>query len=319
MAKGKYFFNPESLNYHKVKPTFINRVLKLLAYASASFAVAMFFYIAFDFFFDTPVERGYIQDNRQLEQYYEALSKKRDEVKVVITDLQKIDTNIYRLLFGNDPMNKPFSSNQNIEFLLEKDINELADNLFSGTDSCMVRIKKQKRASVVLDKMIKQAGDSMYYIPSIQPVENPDLSRTAAGWGYKMNPMYNKIRRFHYGMDYTAPSGTEIYATANGIVEEADNSAGSEGVKIVINHLNGYKTVYSHLENFIVRTGQSVKIHDVIGYVGNSGLSAAPHLHYEIHYRGQRLNPVNYYFCDLTPKMYDKLIELSIRTGQSFD
>jgi murein DD-endopeptidase MepM/ murein hydrolase activator NlpD len=319
MAKGKYFFNPESLNYHKVKPTYLSRVLKLLAYLSASFAVAMFFYVVFDFFFDTPLERGYIQDNKQLEQNLEVLSKKRDDVKVVIKDLQNIDTNIYRLLFGNDPLSQPFSYNQNMEALMDKDFNELAEDLFTGTDSCMVRIKKQKRASVLLDKMIKQAGDSLFNIPSIQPVENPDLSRTAAGWGYKMNPMYNKIRRFHNGMDFTAPSGTEVFATADGVVEDADNSAGSEGVKIVINHLNGYKTVYSHLDNFTVRIGQTIKRQDVIGHVGNSGLSAAPHLHYEIHYMGQRLNPVNYYFCDLKPKMYNKLIELSLRTGQSFD
>ena len=155
-------------------------------------------------------------------------------------------------------------------------------------------------------------------IPAIQPISNKDLKKTASGWGYRIHPIY-KIRKFHYGMDFTAPSGTEIYATGDGVVSELNSSKRGYGNKIVVDHGFGYETLYGHCSAFKVRVGQQVKRGDVIGYVGNSGLSTAPHLHYEVSLNGEKVNPVNYYFNDLTAVEYEDLIELSQKSGQTFD
>ena len=175
--------------------------------------------------------------------------------------------------------------------------------------------------SVSYDELIDLATNKekmVASIPAIQPISNKDLTRTASGWGYRIHPIY-KIRKFHYGMDFTAPTGTEIYSTGDGTIELVKSSRRGYGNKIVVNHGFGYKTLYAHLSGFNVRVGQKVKRGDVIGYVGNTGLSTAPHVHYEVHLNNKKVNPINYYFNDLTANEYDKMIELSTTFGKSFD
>ena len=156
-------------------------------------------------------------------------------------------------------------------------------------------------------------------LPAIMPISNKDLTRTASGWGYRIHPIY-KISKFHYGMDFTAPTGTEVYATADGTIERMQRSRRGYGNVLVINHGYGYKTLYAHLNDFNnARIGRKVKRGDVVAFVGSTGLSTAPHLHYEVHLNGKKVNPVNYYFEDLTAEEYDHMIELSMRPGQSFD
>ena len=156
-------------------------------------------------------------------------------------------------------------------------------------------------------------------IPAIMPISNKDLTRTASGWGYRIHPIY-KIRRFHYGMDFTAPTGTEVYSTGDGTIASIKSSMRGLGNNIIIDHGFGYQTVYAHLNSFNnLRVGQKVKRGDVIGFVGSTGLSTAPHLHYEVHLNGKRVDPANYYFNDLSPEEYERMIELAMRSGQSFD
>jgi murein DD-endopeptidase MepM/ murein hydrolase activator NlpD len=154
-------------------------------------------------------------------------------------------------------------------------------------------------------------------IPSIMPVSNRDLKRTASGWGIRMHPIY-RIPRFHYGMDFTAPTGTDIFATGNGIVKEAGRDAGY-GNTIIIDHGYGYETMYGHLSRIMVKIGQTIKRGDIIGLVGSTGASVGPHLHYEVSKNGQKVNPQNYYFQDLNPMEYEKMITISSNTGQSYD
>jgi murein DD-endopeptidase MepM/ murein hydrolase activator NlpD len=155
-------------------------------------------------------------------------------------------------------------------------------------------------------------------IPAIQPIANKDLERTASGWGYRIHPIY-KIKKFHYGIDFTAPTGTEIYVTGDGVVEQIESSHRGYGNSVIVNHGFGIKTLYAHMDRFNIKQGQKVKRGDVIGFVGNSGLSTAPHLHYEVLRTGEKVNPINYFFNDLTADEYDRMIELSMQPGQSFD
>ncbi|HRW63453.1 MAG TPA: M23 family metallopeptidase, partial [Bacteroidales bacterium] len=164
----------------------------------------------------------------------------------------------------------------------------------------------------------KNKEEMVASIPAVMPISNKDLTRTASGWGWRIHPIY-KIRKFHYGMDFTAPTGTEIYVTGDGTVERVETSLRGYGKNIVIDHGFGYKTLYAHLSGFNVRKGQKVKRGDVIGFVGSTGTSTAPHLHYEVYKDNKKVNPVHYYFNDLTPEEYEKMIFISTNSGQSFD
>lgn len=177
----------------------------------------------------------------------------------------------------------------------------------------------QSRSFDELISLASEKEEMLRSIPAIMPISNKDLTRTASGWGYRIHPIY-KIRRFHYGMDFTAPTGTEVYSTGDGTIAGIKSSKRGLGNHIIIDHGFGYQTVYAHLDRFNkLRVGQKVKRGDVIGFVGSTGLSTAPHLHYEVHLNGKKVDPVNYYFNDLSPEEYERMIELSMRSGQSFD
>ena len=155
-------------------------------------------------------------------------------------------------------------------------------------------------------------------LPAIQPISNKDLTRTASGWGWRVHPIY-KIVKFHYGIDFTAPQGTDIYVTGDGVVESIISGKRGYGNHIIVNHGFGYKTLYAHLLSFNVRVGQKVKRGEVIGFVGSTGASLAPHLHYEVEINGEKVDPINFFFNDLTSEGYERIVEIASRTGQSFD
>jgi murein DD-endopeptidase MepM/ murein hydrolase activator NlpD len=203
------------------------------------------------------------------------------------------------------------------EMLEGYDNAEIVVNSTQRLDKLTKEVYVQSKSYDEIIEMAKRREEQLSCLPAIQPISNKDLTRTASGWGYRIHPIY-KIRKFHYGMDFTAPTGTEVYATADGTVEIVDQSRRGYGNKIVIDHGFGYKTLYGHLNGFNVRKGQKVKRGDVIGFVGSTGLSTAPHLHYEVHLNGNKVNPISYYFNDLTPEEWDRMIQLSMKAG-SFD
>lgn len=323
MPKSKYRFNPESLVYHKIEPSFNEKLKKFLTYFFAAIVVAVIFNLFFTFFFDTPKERGLKRENNQLMLQYEILNKKLEGLTVVLEDIQQRDDNIYRAIFGAEPYPKSIreAGFGGVNKYRELEGMENAD-IVINTAKKLDKIKKQiyiqsKSYDEIVD-LARNKEAMLKAIPAIQPISNSDLKRTASGWGYRIHPIY-KIRKFHYGMDFTANTGTEVYSTGDGIVEEIESSRRGYGNKIIINHGFGYKTLYAHLNSFNVKRGQSVKRGDVIGYVGSTGLSTAPHLHYEVHLNNKKVNPINYYFNDLSPAEYDRMIEISMKTGQSFD
>ncbi len=323
MAKVKYKFDHNKLSYDKIVLTGKQKFYRFMTYFTATLLIAVIYNIFFIVFFDTPKEKGLIRENQQLATQYDVLNNRFDLVENTLEDLQKRDDNIYRVIFEAEPIPPSVRS---AGF---GGVNRYADlqgfrnsNLVTETARRLDKITKQlyvqsKSYDEVIE-MAKNKEEMVACVPAIMPISNKDLRRTASGWGFRIHPIY-KIRKFHYGMDFTAPTGTEIYATGDGVVEVVDNSLRGYGKRIIIDHGFNYKTLYGHLNGFNVRKGQKVKRGDVIGFVGSSGTSTAPHLHYEVFKNNKKVNPVHYYFNDLSPEEFDKMIFISSNSGQSFD
>ncbi len=300
------------------------RLLRFLAYFAGSLIIAVLYGAIFTFLFDSPKEKVLKRENEQMRLQYELLSKDLESVEKVLAHLQETDDNLYRTIFEAEPI--PTSLREggiggvNRYEELEGYNNS---NIVIETATRLEKIKKKTYVqSKSFDELIVLASEKeemLRSIPAIMPISNKDLTRTASGWGYRIHPIY-KIRRFHYGMDFTAPTGTDVYASGDGTVSSIKSSKRGLGNHIIIDHGYGYQTVYAHLNDFNnLWVGKKVKRGDVIGFVGSTGLSTAPHLHYEVHLNGKKVDPANYYFNDLSPEEYERMIELAMRSGQSFD
>lgn len=323
MAKHNYKFNPESLSYVKVKRSTKQKVLNFLTYFIASIILALVYWVVFYSFFDSPKEKGLKRQISELKLNYELIQKDFENMEAVLHDLQERDDNIYRTIFETEPIHSSvreagIGGANNYQNLEDMENAEIVINVKKNLDKIMKKIYVQSVSYDEVIELAKNKKDMLASIPAIQPISNKDLKRTASGWGYRIHPIY-KIRKFHYGMDFTAPTGTEIYATGDGTVSKVRSQRRGYGNKVIIDHGFGYQTLYAHMHKFNVKVGQKVKRGDIIGKVGNTGLSTAPHLHYEVILNGKRVNPVNYYFEDLSSTEYERMIELSLRSGQTFD
>jgi murein DD-endopeptidase MepM/ murein hydrolase activator NlpD len=324
MVKSKYRFNPDSLNYDRVRPSLKKRLMILVSYLSILLLIAILLNVFYASMFDTPREKILKRENNQLNQQYEILNQKIEHLENVLEDIEKRDDNIYRTIFNADPIphsvrDAGFGGVNRYEYLEGYDNSDKIIETAKRLDQLTKAVYVQSKSYDEVIEMAKSRELQLSSLPAIQPISNKDLTRTASGWGYRIHPIY-KIRKFHQGMDFTAPTGTEVYATADGTVELVERSRRGYGNKVVIDHGFGYKTLYAHLDGFNnLQKGQRVKRGDVIAYVGSTGLSTAPHLHYEVHLNGKKINPINYYFEDLTAEEYDQMIILSMRPGQSYD
>jgi len=323
MPKTKYRFNHQTLSYDRIDLSGKQKFYRFLTYFSATLVIAVIYNLFFILFFDTPKEKGLIRENQQLITQYEVLNNKFGLVEKTLEDLQKRDDNIYRVVFEAEPIPLEMRSAgvggaNRYRDLEGFDNSDLVIETTRRLDKISKQLYVQSKSYDDVIEMAKNKEEMVASIPAVMPISNKDLTRTASGWGWRIHPIY-KIRKFHYGMDFTAPTGTEIYATGDGIIERVETSLRGYGKFIVIDHGFEYKTLYAHLSGFNVRKGQKVKRGDVIGFVGSTGTSTAPHLHYEVYKDNKKVNPVHYYFNDLTPDEYDKMIFISSNSGQSFD
>ena len=323
MGKIKYKFNPDSLSYYKVESTFKQKALKGLAYFFVFLVNASVGYMLYSVAFDSPKEKGLKRQISEMNLNIELFNKQLDNIETVLSDMQERDDNIYRTIFEAEPINYSvreagFGGANRYKNLEKLDNSKMAIHTAKRLDILKSKIVIQSKSYDDLLKMAISKEKMFASIPSIQPIANKNLERTASGWGYRIHPIY-KIKKFHYGIDFTAPTNTEIYATGDGVVEKIESSHRGYGNSIIINHGYGVKSLYAHMEKFNIKEGQKVKRGQVIGLVGNTGLSTAPHLHYEVIHKGEKVNPINYFFNDLTANEFDTMIELSMRPGQSFD
>jgi len=323
MTKIKYRFNPESLSYDRITKSFGKKLLIVFSYLVVLLFVAIILNLLYSGIFNTPKEKRLMRENNQLLFQYELLNEKIANLEDVLLDIEKRDDNIYRTIFNTDPIPRSirdagFGGVNRYEYLEGFNQSELVIETAKKLDKLTKAVYVQSKSYDEIIGLALNREDQLASLPAIQPISNKDLTRTASGWGFRIHPIY-KILKFHYGMDFTAPTGTEIYATGDGKIVTVEWSRRGYGNQIIIDHGYGYLTLYAHLSSFNVRLGQEVKRGDVIGSVGSTGLSTAPHLHYEVHLNRKAVNPINYYFNDLSPEEFDRMIELSMHSGQTFD
>ncbi|MDP4187064.1 MAG: M23 family metallopeptidase [Bacteroidota bacterium] len=323
MSKIRYRFNPELLVFDKVKTSFRQKFIKGFTFFTASLVVSIIYYLLFSAFFHSPKEKALIREKNQLLFQYKIMNKKLDQVSKVLKDLEDRDDNIYRTIFEADPI--PESVREagfgGVNRYSELEGYSNSKLIIETTKKLDILTKEAYIQSKSYDQVIALARNKqkmLASIPAIQPIPLKNLVRPASGFGWRIHPIY-KIKEFHPGMDFVAAYGTKVIATGDGIASEVSSSYGGYGNKIVVNHGWGYQTLYAHLSRFNVHPGQRIKRGQVIGFVGSTGLSTAPHLHYEVHKNGSIVNPINYYFNDLTPAQYSQMIQISARGGQTFD
>lgn len=323
MAKIKYYYDTKTLSYKRIEFSRAKKIKNIFYFLIGSSFTGLLMVIIFFQFFDSPMEKILKREIKQLTSQYEVINDKLTQAELVLDDIQKRDDNIYRLIFEADPIPKSirkagYGGVNRYSDLSGYNNSELVISTTKKIDQITKQLYIQSRSFDEVIELAKDKTKMLSSIPAIQPVSNKDLSRMASGFGPRIHPIY-KTRKMHSGMDFSAKIGTPIYATGNGTIEKVRRSKRGYGNHVVINHGFGYKTLYAHMSKYTVKKGQKVNRGDIIGYVGNTGMSMAPHLHYEVHKNGKKINPVNFYYDDLSPEQYEKMLEICSQNNQSFD
>lgn len=323
MGTKKYKYNTKTLSYEQIELTAKDRFFKLATYTLSGIVFATFFLVITFYFFDTPEERQLKRENEKLVHEFEILNKKLENVSQVLANIQDRDDNIYRVILEADPiadnLRKSGIGGVNRYSNLE---GYKSSDLLIKTSKKLDKLTKQiyiqsKSFDEVMD-MASKKEQMLASIPSIMPVKSEDLKRISSGFGIRMHPIL-KIRKMHEGQDFTAPTGTEIFATGNGTISKVEKKRFGFGYHVIVDHGYGYETIYAHMSKISVRPGQKVQRGDILGLVGNTGSSTAPHLHYEVVKNGRKIDPVNYYYQDLSPDQFQQILDLSNQPIQSFD
>ncbi|MBW0159776.1 MAG: peptidoglycan DD-metalloendopeptidase family protein [Sediminibacterium sp. Gen4] len=323
MKKIKYYYNTHTLRYEKLETPLRVRLLQLFGFIAASIVTGMIiFAIAFRYI-DSPKEKLLRQQNEDLKQNYGVLEERLKQLTLQMDELANRDNEVYRSIFESKPIPdsariREMEKRKEIQLLQAMGSTELIKNMTVQLNNLSLRMAYQQQSFDEITQMVKNKEKFLASIPAIQPISNKNLTRIASGYGYRIDPIY-KDRRAHLGMDFTAPHGTPIYATADGVVSDAGFNTGGFGNRVVINHGNSYETLYGHMYRIKARVGQRVKRGEVIGYVGNTGKSSGPHCHYEVHRYGNPVNPIYYFYNDLTPAQFDRLLKIAAASNQSMD
>jgi murein DD-endopeptidase MepM/ murein hydrolase activator NlpD len=325
MAKVKYYYDSENLAYRKIITKTRKKigVVLLFLVASALFGLLSFIILLNTPYFETPKNKKQAREIENLKLRYAILNKKMDEVEVVTNFIEKRDNNLYRVYFNASPIpeeeRKSGFKNANLYKDLEGyDNSQLVTNTTKRIDVLRKELAIQSKSLDDILKMANAKDKLLAAIPAIQPVRNENLKSMVSGFGYRTDP-FTKARKMHEGMDFTAKTGTPIYATGDGVVAKADNTASGFGNHIVIRHGFGYETLYAHLSRYKCRAGQRIQRGDIIGYVGSTGRSEGPHLHYEVHKNGKVVNPLNFYYGNISAVEYVAIAQLANQENQSFD
>lgn len=320
MSKTKYKYNPQTLSYEEVELTWKDHLKKLSYHLISAIVVSV---LLLFFSYNIIKERGKkeaLLNNEQTELKLKEFDSELNNMLFVLNEMQFRDDNIYRTIFGADPFpdyKREMGALDNKKYSAMMDLahGELVVNISKKLAILEKKIAAQSISYDSVVKMAKSKEDLLQSVPSIQPVSNDDLTRIASGYGYRMHPIY-KIMKMHTGIDFTADIGTPIFATGDAVVEQAEIMSGY-GQMVVLNHGFGYKTRYAHVSEYKCKPGQKVKRGDIIALVGNTGASVGPHLHYEVFFKGNHVNPVNFFFNDLTPEEFEQVIQISSRPTQS--
>lgn len=323
MAKVKYYYDSDTLSYKKIERKTSDKIKKISFAVLSAFVFMIFGYIIFTQFFESPKEKELKRELEFVKLNEQLHSKKIEELSSVLNEIQDRDNNIYRLYFEVSPIpdeqrKAGFGGVNRYKALEGFDNSEMIIDVTKNMDILSKQLYVQSKSLDEIVKLAENKEELLAAIPAIQPVKNEDLTRMASGYGWRTDP-FTKARKRHFGMDFTAPRGTPVYATGDGVVVRADQSSAGYGKHIRIDHGFGYITLYAHLSKYNVVKNQKVKRGDLIGFVGNTGRSQAPHLHYEVFKNGTQVNPINFYYGNLTPEEFEAMQRAAQIEGQSLD
>jgi murein DD-endopeptidase MepM/ murein hydrolase activator NlpD len=325
MLKTKYYYDHKTLSYRKIETNKGVQLRNILAFLSASvfFGIIGLLVLLNSSIINTPTELFQAREISNYKFQFDLLNKKIEQLNFVLEDIEQRDNNVYRVLFETNPIPSEvrkagFGGINRYENLEGFDNSKLVIETTKKIEILTKQIVIQSKSLDEIERLTSEKEKLLSAIPSIQPIKNNDLTRMASGYGFRTDP-FNKSRRMHWGMDFTAPRNTPIYAASDGKVIRADSRSSGYGKHIRIDHGFGYLTLYAHLNKYNVKRGQKVQKGDIIGYVGSTGRSQAPHLHYEVQKDKKRINPLNFYYGNLSPVEFDALLKLANQENQSLD
>lgn len=323
MARIKYYYDTETCKYERVRTRKSDIVLNALGFLSLTVMMAVGLVILYDNYFESPRELILKNEVKQLEFYYSKLNQDIEDLTDILSRIEQRDDNIYRVVLGAEPIDKSvrnagIGGTDRYADIREAGIDhsDLVIDLHEKVDHLRRKLYIQSKSQDEVVQLARKKEKLYASIPAIQPIANKQLLALASGFGLRIHPVY-KVKKLHTGIDFAASIGTPIYATADGTVDKVEVRFSGYGKMVEIDHGFGYRTRYAHMHDFAVKKGQQVKRGDLIGYVGNTGLSTAPHLHYEVLINNKRVDPVHYFFDDLTPAEYEKILELASAENQS--
>ncbi len=323
MKKIKYYYNTQTLRYEKLVTPLRVKLLRVFGFISAAIVTAFIIVSVAYKYLDTPTEKNLRRQIAEMEDKYKELYAATQEIQQRAIQVENRDNKIYRTIFEASPVpdsvrEKKLQDAKEFITISTMTDNDMLKSVADIINNVSARLDFQNRSFDEIEKMVANKEELLKATPAIQPVSNKDLERVASGFGVRIDPVY-KTPRFHKGLDFAAPQGTPIYATADGVIEEAGFSTGGYGNNVVINHGYGYQTLYGHMYRVKVRAGQRIKRGETIGWVGNTGKSTGPHCHYEVHKNGNPIDPVYFFYNDLTPAQYERMLKIVSSKNQSFD
>ena len=323
MKKIKYFFNTHTLRFEKVEVPLRVRLLQTFGFIAASIVTGVIIVLVMFQYIDSPKEKLLRQQNQSYRESYSVLQERVKQLELQMNELENRDNDVYRSIFEADPIPdsarvKEMEAKKEVQLIQNLSSDELLESMVGQLNNLSLRMAYQTKSFTEITDMVKNKEKLLKAIPAIQPVSNKNMNRVASGFGYRVDPLY-KDYRLHAGLDFAAPSGTPIYATADGVVQAAGFNTDGYGNKVVINHGYGYQTLYGHMVRVKARAGQRVKRGEVIGYIGSTGKSTGPHCHYEVIKRGTKVDPVYYFYNDLTPAQFDRILKAAATNKQSLD
>ncbi len=311
------------MRFEKLTTPLRVRLLQVFGYIAASIVTGILIFAITFRYIDSPKEKLLRQQNDDLRQNYKVMEEHIKQLQLQMDEIANRDNYVYRSIFESSPIPdsarvKEMEKKKEVQLVQSMGETELVNSMAAQLNNLSLRMAYQVKSFAAIENMVKNKEKLLAAIPSIQPISNRNLNRVASGFGYRIDPVY-KDRRLHAGLDFTAPAGTPIYATADGVVKDAGFNTGGFGNRVVVNHGFGYETLYAHMVRIKARVGTRVKRGEVIGYVGNTGKSTGPHLHYEVHKNGTPLDPIYFFYNDLTPAQFDRILKLAAASNQSFD
>lgn len=323
MSKVKYYYDSETLSYQKIKPKKKTKIINLILMILGAFLFMLIGFVVLTPIFQSPKERELKRELEFVKLNEELHNKRIKQLEKIVKEIQDRDNNIYRLYFEANPIPEEqrkagFGGVNRYKSLEGFDNSEMIIDVTRNMDILAKQLYVQSKSLDEIVKLAENKESLLAAIPAIQPVKKEDLTRMASGYGWRTDP-FTKARKKHFGMDFTAPKGTPVYASGDGKIIRADQRSSGYGKHIRIDHGFGYKSLYAHLSGYNVRVGQRVKRGDLIGFVGNTGRSKAPHLHYEVIKNGVKINPINFYYGNLSPKEFEAMQKAAQIEGQSLD